>query len=190
MKRGILSRLFTPEQVAHHLKIIRAHLLFPDGARLMDRPVTYRGGPERIFRRAESAANFGREIGLMYTHAHLRYAEAMATLGEAEALWDALLKVNPIAVTEVLGQASLRQRNAYFSSSDAAFPTATRRAPNGRASRKAKSPSMAAGASILRGRVSMPMCWCGLPSAGDGISASASRRHCCRPGSREQDETA
>ena len=121
MKRGILSGLFTPEQVAHHLKIIRAHLLFPDGARLMDRPVTYRGGPERIFRRAESAANFGREIGLMYTHAHLRYAEAMATLGEAEALWDALLKVNPVAVTEVLGQASPRQRNAYFSSSDAAF---------------------------------------------------------------------
>ncbi|MGE0239217.1 MAG: cellobiose phosphorylase [Parvibaculaceae bacterium] len=122
MKRGILSGLFTPEQAAHHLEIIRAHLLFPDGARLMDRPVTYRGGPERIFRRAESAANFGREIGLMYTHAHLRYAEAMATLGETEALWDALLKVNPIAVTEVLEQASPRQRNAYFSSSDAAFP--------------------------------------------------------------------
>jgi 1,2-beta-oligoglucan phosphorylase len=122
MKRGIISGLFTPEQKAHHLKIIREHLLFPDGARLMDRPVTYRGGPERIFRRAESAANFGREIGLMYTHAHLRYAEAMAMLGEADALWNALLTVNPIAVTEVLGTASLRQRNAYFSSSDAAFP--------------------------------------------------------------------
>ena len=122
MKRGILSGLFSPEQTAHHLKLIREHLLFPDGARLMDRPVTYRGGPERIFRRAESAANFGREIGLMYTHAHLRYGEAMAMLGEADALWDALLKVNPIAVTDVLAQASLRQRNAYFSSSDAAFP--------------------------------------------------------------------
>jgi len=122
MKRGILSGIFTPEQTAHHLKIIREHLLFPDGARLMDRPVTYRGGPERIFRRAESAANFGREIGLMYTHAHLRYGEAMAVLGEADALWDALLKASPIAVTDVLGQASPRQRNAYFSSSDAAFP--------------------------------------------------------------------
>ena len=122
MKRGILSGIFTPEQAAHHLRLIREHLLFPDGARLMDRPVTYRGGPERIFRRAESAAYFGREIGLMYTHAHLRYAEAMASLGEADALWDALLKVNPVAVTEVLGQASARQRNTYFSSSDAAFP--------------------------------------------------------------------
>ncbi len=122
MKRGIISGLFTPEQTAHHLQIIRQHLLFPDGARLMDRPVTYRGGPERIFRRAESAANFGREIGLMYTHAHLRYGEAMAVLGEADALWDALLKANPIAVTDVLRRASPRQRNAYFSSSDAAFP--------------------------------------------------------------------
>lgn len=122
MKRSIISGLFTPEQAAHHLKLIREHLLFPDGARLMDKPVTYRGGPERIFRRAESAANFGREIGLMYTHAHLRYGEALATLGEADALWDALLKVNPVAVTEVLDNASIRQRNAYFSSSDAAFP--------------------------------------------------------------------
>lgn len=122
MKRAIIAGLFTPEQTAHHLEIIRKHLLFPDGVRLMDRPVTYRGGPERIFRRAESAANFGREIGLMYTHAHLRYAEAMAVLGEADALWDALLKVNPLAVTEHLGTASLRQRNTYFSSSDAAFP--------------------------------------------------------------------
>lgn len=122
MKRAIIAGLFTPEQTAHHLTIIREHLLFPDGARLMDKPVTYRGGPERIFRRAESAANFGREIGLMYTHAHLRYGEAMAGLGEADALWDALLRVNPIAVTEHLSQASLRQRNTYFSSSDAAFP--------------------------------------------------------------------
>ncbi len=122
MKRGIISGLFTEEQTRHHFDLIRAHLLHPDGARLMDRPVAYHGGPEQIFRRAESAANFGREIGLMYTHSHLRYAEAMATLGEKEALWDALMKVNPVAVTEHLAHASLRQRNAYFSSSDAAFP--------------------------------------------------------------------
>jgi 1,2-beta-oligoglucan phosphorylase len=121
MTRSIIGRLFTPEQARHHLALIREHLLYPDGVRLMDRPVAYRGGPERVFRRAESAAFFGREIGLMYVHAHLRYAEAMAVLGEAEALWDALIKVNPIAVTEHLAGATLRQRNAYFSSSDAAF---------------------------------------------------------------------
>jgi cellobiose phosphorylase len=121
MTRSIIAGLFTPEQAQHHLRVIRDHLLFPDGARLIDRPVAYRGGPERIFRRAESASYFGREIGLMYVHAHLRYGEAMAVLGEADALWDALLVANPISVTERVANAAPRQRNAYFSSSDAAF---------------------------------------------------------------------
>ena len=93
-----------------------------DGARLIDRPVAYEGGIERTFRRAESASFFGREIGLMYVHAHLRYAEAMAVLGEADALWEALQVVNPVGVTERVANAALRQRNACFSSSDAAFP--------------------------------------------------------------------
>jgi 1,2-beta-oligoglucan phosphorylase len=88
---------------------------------LMDRPVTYHGGVEHIFRRAESASFFGREIGLMYVHAHLRYAEAMAVLGEADALWDALQVANPIGVTQRVANAASRQRNTYFSSSDAAF---------------------------------------------------------------------
>jgi 1,2-beta-oligoglucan phosphorylase len=108
-------------QARRHLAVIRKHLLFPDGARLMDQPLAYHGGIETIFRRAESAAFFGREVGLMYVHSHLRYAEAMSVLGEREALWDALLIVNPIAVTDRLAHATLRQRNAYFSSSDAAF---------------------------------------------------------------------
>jgi cellobiose phosphorylase len=121
MTRSIIGGLFTPDQAQHHLRLIREHLLFPDGVRLMDKPVRYRGGPEHVFRRAESASFFGREIGLMYVHAHLRYAEALAVLGETEPLWEALLVVNPIAVTERVANASLRQRNAYFSSSDAAF---------------------------------------------------------------------
>jgi 1,2-beta-oligoglucan phosphorylase len=121
MNRGIIAGLFTADQARHHLRLIRDHLLFPDGVRLMDRPVAYRGGLEQVFRRAESSAFFGREIGLMYVHAHLRYGEAMAVLGEADALWEALQVANPIAVTERLAHASPRQRNAYFSSSDAAF---------------------------------------------------------------------
>jgi cellobiose phosphorylase len=121
MKRSIIGGMFTPEQARHHLHIIREHLLFPDGARLIDRPVEYHGGPEKIFRRAESAAFFGREIGLMYVHSHIRYGEAMAVLGEADALWEALQAVNPIEVTDRVAQALPRQRNAYFSSSDAAF---------------------------------------------------------------------
>jgi cellobiose phosphorylase len=121
MTQGILAALFTKEQTQHHLDLIRTQLSFADGVRLMNRPIPYHGGPETFFQRAESAAFFGREIGLMYTHAHLRCAQAMAVLGEAQAMWDALLTVNPAAVTQRLPQASLRQRNAYFSSSDAAF---------------------------------------------------------------------
>jgi len=121
MTQGVIGEIFTRKQARRHLGLIRKHLLFSDGARLMDRPIDYHGGPETIFRRAESAAFFGREIGLMYVHSHLRYAEALSVLGEAQALWDALLVANPIAVTNRLTHASLRQRNAYFSSSDAAF---------------------------------------------------------------------
>lgn len=121
MTQGIIAGLFTPEQAAHHLRLIREHLLFPDGARLMDRPVRYRGGVETVFRRAESSSFFGREIGLMYVHAHIRYCEAMAVLGEAAAFWDGLQLVNPISVMDHAPKALPRQRNAYFSSSDAAY---------------------------------------------------------------------
>jgi CRISPR-associated protein Csx3 len=121
MTRGILSGIFSPQQAARHLSLINEHLRFPDGARLMDRPTTYAGGIEQTFRRSESAAFFGREVGLQYVHAHLRYAEALAVMGQAQELWQALLTVNPIAVTEVVPNARMRQRNCYFSSSDAAF---------------------------------------------------------------------
>ena len=121
MTRAIIAGLFTPKQAGHHLRLIREHLLFPDGARLMDKPVAYRGGLETNFRRAESASFFGREIGLMYAHSHLRYCDAMRLLGETEAVRAGLRLVNPITVTEDLAHASLRQRNAFFSSSDAAF---------------------------------------------------------------------
>src|SRR2546430_8443794 len=89
MTQCIIGGLFTRRQAEHHLRLIREHLLFPDGARLLDRPIAYRGGPQIMFRRAESSSFFGREIGLMYVHAHLRYAQAMAVLGETEAFWDA-----------------------------------------------------------------------------------------------------
>ena len=121
MTQAIIGSLFTAEQARHHLGLIQKYLAFSDGVRLMDKPIAYHGGPESMFRRAESSAFFGREIGLMYVHSHLRYAEAMAILGESQALWDALVVVNPISVTDRLAHASLRQRNAYFSSSDAAF---------------------------------------------------------------------
>ncbi len=121
MTQSMIGGMFTQGQARKHLSLIRKHLLFSDGARLMDKPIAYHGGPETFFQRAESAAFFGREIGLMYTHSHLRYGEAMSDIGEFAALWEALLVANPISVTDKLPNASLRQRNAYFSSSDAAF---------------------------------------------------------------------
>jgi cellobiose phosphorylase len=121
MTRGILSGLFSPEQAARHLALIERHLTAPDGVRLMDRPLPYEGGLQRYFRRAESSPFFGREIGLMYTHAHLRYAEALSVMGQSEGFLNALRKAVPINIQAVIPTASRRQSNCYFSSSDAAF---------------------------------------------------------------------
>jgi cellobiose phosphorylase len=119
MIHAILADLLTPEQAAAHVGLIRAHLLGADGARLFDRPPAYRGGPQRYFQRAESSTFFGREIGLMYMHAHLRFAEAMAHLGDADAFLDALRRTHPIALASVVPSARPRQANCYYSSSDA-----------------------------------------------------------------------
>jgi cellobiose phosphorylase len=118
---AIINDMLTPEQARAHVAIITKHLLGPDGARLFDRPPTYRGGFERHFRRAESSSFFGREIGVMYMHAHLRYAEAMAHYGAADALFLALRQMNPILLQETVPTAALRQSNCYHSSSDAVF---------------------------------------------------------------------
>jgi len=93
----------------------------PDGARLMDRPLRYRGGPQTIFQRAESSTYFGREIGLMYVHEHLRYAESQARLGNADALLRALRQAIPVDYAQVVPQGNLRQANCYYSSSDVLF---------------------------------------------------------------------
>ena len=121
MVHAIINDMLTPEQAEAHLALIRKHLLGPDGARLFDRPLAYHGGPQKYFQRAESASFFGREIGIMYTHAHLRYCEALARHGDAEAFFVALGQAIPIGVQEFVPTATLRQANCYFSSSDAAF---------------------------------------------------------------------
>lgn len=121
MTRGVLAELFTPEEACRHSALIAEHLSFPDGVRLMDRPATYYGGLERIFRRADTAANVGREIGLAYLHANLRYVEALAQLGEADRLWAELQRLNPVALAGFVPNAAARQSNVYFSSSDADF---------------------------------------------------------------------
>ncbi len=121
MTRGMISGLFSVEQAQRHAELIERHLTFPDGVRLMDRPMDYRGGTSRYFKRAESAANFGREVGLQYVHAHIRYIEAMARIGRSEEAFRGLLAVCPIRLELDVPSALPRQSNAFFSSSDAAF---------------------------------------------------------------------
>jgi 1,2-beta-oligoglucan phosphorylase len=121
MIQAILENLFTPEQAREHMLLIEAELCAPDGLRLFDRPFAYEGGPQRLFQRAETATFFGREIGLMYMHAHLRYAQALAHLGEASRFFHALCLANPIGIGSLVPSATLRQSNCYYSSSDAAF---------------------------------------------------------------------
>ena len=121
MIHAILEDMLTPEQARNHLQLIDAHLRGPDGVRLFDRPMPYHGGPMRFFQRAESATFFGREIGLMYMHAHLRYAQALAHVGEADRFFHALCQANPIGIRAIVPRATLRQANCYYSSSDAAF---------------------------------------------------------------------
>jgi cellobiose phosphorylase len=121
MIHAILEDMLTPDQTRAHLDIISQHLMGPDGIRLFDCPMPYHGGPQRIFQRAESATFFGREIGLMYMHAHLRYAQALAHVGRADEFFRALCRANPIGIRSIVPTATLRQANCYYSSSDAAF---------------------------------------------------------------------
>ncbi len=121
MIHAIIEDMLTPAQAREHLQIIEKYLSGPDGVRLFDRPMPYHGGTQRIFQRAETATFFGREIGLMYTHAHLRYAQALAHVGDADRFFRALCQANPIGVRAIVPTATLRQANCYYSSSDAAF---------------------------------------------------------------------
>jgi len=121
MIHAIIEDMLTPAQTHAHLQLIEKYLSAPDGVRLFDRPMPYHGGPQRIFQRAETATYFGREIGLMYTHAHLRYAQALAHVGDAQRFFHALCQANPIGIRSIVPCATLRQANCYYSSSDAAF---------------------------------------------------------------------
>lgn len=121
MTRSIIAELVDKRQAKRNLDIIDQNLKCPDGVRLMDRPTRYDGGVSHLFVRAEQAANVGREISLQYTHAHIRYIEAVAKLGLGNRAWEALFQVNPINIKEVVPNALHRQSNMYFSSSDGAF---------------------------------------------------------------------
>ncbi len=121
MTRSIIAELVAPGQAKHNMELIGRELKFPDGVHLMNRPASYRGGVSKLFKRAEQAANVGREISLLYTHAHIRYLEACAKLGDGTTAWDSLFTINPVLIKQSVPAACLRQSNMYFSSSDGMF---------------------------------------------------------------------
>ncbi len=123
MTRAIIAGLFTKELAEQHLELIDQYLTFPDGVRLMSEPVEYRRGEMRHFKRGELAANFGREIGLLYVHSNVRYSQALTKFGLGEKGMDALEKITPIGLEEKVQNAAPRQSNLYFSSSDGDFLT-------------------------------------------------------------------
>lgn len=121
MTRSIISGLLPPEGARSHEQLIEENLHYPDGVRLMNHPANYHDGVTTYFKRGEQAANIGREIGLMYTHAHIRYTEALAQLGR-DSVADELLRISPVDQFQRLATSEIRQRNCYFASSDADFP--------------------------------------------------------------------
>ncbi|ERI92995.1 hypothetical protein HMPREF1982_01985 [Clostridiales bacterium oral taxon 876 str. F0540] len=118
MTRSIIAELVDEEQAIKNAATIQDNLKCPDGVRLMDCPAHYDGGVSHLFKRAEQAANVGREISLQYTHAHIRYIEAMAKMGNGEEAWNSLFTINPILIQHSVKNANIRQSNLYFSSSD------------------------------------------------------------------------
>ncbi|MDT8718040.1 cellobiose phosphorylase [Clostridium sp. 19966] len=121
MTRSIIAELVDQDQARKNVTTIQSTLKCPDGVRLMDCPAHYDGGVSHLFKRAEQAANVGREISLQYTHAHIRYIEAMAKFGSGEEAWNSLFTINPILIQHSVNNANIRQSNLYFSSSDGAF---------------------------------------------------------------------
>lgn len=121
MTQLVLAGVLDRAEADRHEAVVREHLLFPDGVRLTDRPTRFADGETESFRRAEQAAFFGREVGLMYAHAHIRWAEALAELGRAD-VGDELLRLSPVGMRERVPSATRRQRTCYTSSSDATFP--------------------------------------------------------------------
>ena len=121
--RGMIAEHYDKKNISKYLEIIDQNLMHPDGVRLMNTTVKYTGGVPKLFVRAETATNFGREIGLQYVHAHIRYIEAMTKIGEADRAYKGLNVVCPVNIKKHVDNALPRQANVYFSSSDGNFRT-------------------------------------------------------------------
>lgn len=121
LTRSVIADMVSSDQAKKNIDVVHDKLRCPDGVRLMDNPSRYDGGVSHLFARAEQAANVGREISLQYVHAHIRYIEAMAHLGNAKDAWHGLFTILPIRIQDTVKNAMLRQSNMYCSSSEGDF---------------------------------------------------------------------
>ncbi len=121
MIHALADELLSPEEARTHVALIDEHLAGPTGIHLFNAPVAYHGGELHMFVRAEAASFWGREIGLMYTHAHVRWVEALLRLGEADRAWEALQLIIPTGLAAAVPGAGTQQSNCYYSSVDARF---------------------------------------------------------------------
>ena len=135
-----------------------------------------------LFQRAEASTFFGREIGIMYMHAHLRYAEALARVGDGRGLLAALALAQPIGMTDRVASARPRQSTCYYSSSDAAFADRYAARDGYRGIFDHTCRSKAAGGSTRPARVCSSSCWCRTCWA----SARTAREVQHRPGARSR----
>lgn len=121
MQKSIISGITDSSLNDYTLDVIYNNLVANDGARLMDKPPIYKNGETGPFLRAQSAANFGREIGLNYIHAHIRFIEALIKMDKKELAFKEILKIIPIDIDKNVKNVGILQRNVYFSSFDANF---------------------------------------------------------------------
>ena len=156
--RASLADCLRRSRRAHHLRLIREHLLFPDGARLMDRPVAYRGGPQIDFpaRRIVVLLRPRNRPHVCPRASALRRGDGRARRSRC-AFGRARNRQPDRRRRTARRRRCPRQRNAFFSSTDAAFPDryAAQRRMGARQGR-CKSGSRAAGASIPAAQASIP----------------------------------
>jgi len=119
--QAIISNLISFNNLPSINKLVEENLKFADGYHLMEKPVLYQEGRKTYFQRAETATNFGREIGIMYVHAHIRRIESLLLINDGKDAYKAFNIVNPIGLNKYSKLMETRQSNAYFSSSDANF---------------------------------------------------------------------
>ena len=136
-----------------------------------------------VFQRAEASTFFGREIGIMYMHAHLRYAEALARVGDADGLLARARPGQPVGMTDRVPSGPPAPVDRLL--------LVVRRAPSPTATTRAEGYAGVRGGRRCRSRAAggstrpAPACssgWSSSTCSASGAAGDQSRStRCCRP---------